>query len=1789
MAVPNDASNPSVDKPARVILNLPTDRPRSTMSSADEAQWPIQLGQLLTQSLQNLAQEHDMDLSAILLAAWSAVLSRLSDQREYDIAVQGLVPSPKAKTGKPSAYSLLRIDLDGDPSVIQLLERLKRAQDSYDDKLDIRQVAFSFSREEELSAAGQEKRSSKAPEGGFNLELNLKDEGGQIVGIMSYAMALFDSITIERYVEYLGLMLKGMVSDATQLVAKIDIISPAERLLLLDTWNNQPTVHFEFPTIHQLFEDQVKRTPSAIALVHEDQEITYADLNARSNSLAHQLIQLGVRPDTRVAICVGRSMAMIVGMLAILKAGGAYVPLDPSHASGRLVDIFRDASPVCVVAYQAGLRSLGHTAVSSLAVVDPDTSSTHLVSNIILPSLNSRHLAYIIYTSGTTGKPKGVMIEHQGVVSCVATQQQTLQIQLSSRVTQFFSVAFDVSVLEIFGTLCFGGRLHLLKDDVRMDIGAIWRYVERHRITHVMLTPTVFQYCDKLAPLNALSTLILCGESLSGALVRKLHNLVPRGSIFNMYGPTETTMVTTAWKCSMDALQDTALIGRPLSNTTIYVLDAHGNPVPLGTVGEIFIGGIGVARGYLNRPDLTAEKFLADPFSGETGARMYKTGDLGKYLPDGNLMHLGRNDHQVKIRGFRIELGEIEARLHEHPSVSEAVVIALGEGSNKRLVAYVIMKAAEDTRQYMIPAAFIRLDEFPLTTNGKLDRRVLPSPGDNDYSRKKYEVPQGAVELALASIWSDLLNVKDVSRHDSFFALGGHSLLAIQMISRLHQLGHSISVRSLFDSPSLSALAQSVGRHLDIIVPRNLTSPNITRITPELLPLIELSQADIDRIIENVPGGVANIQDIYALSPLQDGVLFHHMMARSGDPYVLYVSMSFRSRNSLDRYLGAIQQVVKRHDSLRTAFLYKDLSSPAQVVLREAPLSVTELDLDPAAGTATEQLKQMFDPRCYRMDLTQAPLLRVVVARQVDGSWVLVELLHHLIGDHSTLEIMQSEIHSFLKGEGNSLPPAQPYRNLIAQARLGMSQEQHEEFFKEMLADIDTPSLPFGIAGVHGDGTEITESSRMLPQETSDKLRAQAKRLGVSVASLCHVAWALVVARTSGQQRVVFGTVLFGRMQAATSSDRAMGLFINTLPMRVDLDCQSVEESVRSTHSRLAALLEHEHASLALAQRCSSVDAGVSLFSSVLNYRHEAMPPENEETADGMKLLEAHERTNYPFCLSVEDYGVSLGVTSQVIQPFDADRVCGYMQEALEGLAGALEDNLNMQVSRVEVLSKEERQLLLKNWNSTEESYPDDICLHHLLEQQVERTPEAIAVVHENQCLSYTELNTRANSLAHQLIALGVQPDSPVAICVERSPWLIIGILAILKAGGAYVPMDPSHASDRLADILRDASPVCVVADQAGLRSLGEGSSPVPVIDPSTTPMHPISNVMVPTLNSLHLAYIIYTSGTTGKPKGVMIEHQGVVSCVATQQQTLHIQPSSRVTQFFSVAFDVSVLEIFSTLCFGGSLHLLKDDVRMDIGAIWRYVERHRITHVMLTPTVFQYCDKLAPLNTLSTLTVCGESLSGALVRKLHNLVPRGSIFNMYGPTETTVVTTAWKCSVDALQDTALIGRPLSNRTIYVLDAHGNPVPLGVVGEIFIGGIGVARGYLNRPDLTEEKFLADPFSGENGARMYKTGDLGKYLPDGNLMHLGRNDHQVKIRGFRIELGEIEARLREHPLVSEAVINALGEGSNKRLIAYVIMRKTADNGGKSKSKRISSFCPVYATVRAVASKYGDTFF
>ncbi|WP_434086438.1 amino acid adenylation domain-containing protein [Photorhabdus laumondii] len=1598
------------------------------------------------------------------------------------------------------------------------------------------------------------------------------EDFGDALGLTAQIVQPFDPDRICGYMQQaLESLVEALAHTPDRPVGALDILPAAERALLLTTWNATETPYPEDLCIHQLFERQAATIPDAIALVHENQSLSYAELNARANQLAHQLITLGVVPDQLVVICVSRSPAMVVGILAILKAGGAYVPLDPAYPGERLAHMLTDAAPAIILADETGRTALGEKALAGRKVLDPNSLPEQPDSNPQIAALIPCHLAYVIYTSGSTGAPKGVMVEHQAIYQRYLGFNETYAVTAQDRILQFSSFAFDASVEEFFSSLCHGATLVMRDDNWLSSIQAFISLTQQNRIT-VMSLPTLFWSelagRDKALRLpDCLRLIIIGGEEMKTRAIQdwfaqETHH--PR--LLNTYGPTENTVIATCQ--AILSPEDDGSIGRPVSNTCIYLLDRYGQPVPLGCIGELYIGGVGVARGYLNQPELTAERFLADPFSGKPHARMYRTGDLARYLPDGNLEFLGRTDQQVKIRGFRIEPGEIEARLAEYPAVREAVVLAYGKGLDKRLVAYVAADVEEGLvnnlrerlsqvlPEYMVPAAVVRLDRFPLTPNGKLDRRALPVPGEDAFARQRYAAPQGATETALAAVWRELLGIEKISRHDNFFALGGHSLLAVRVIEHLRQQGLTLAVRDLFQTPVLANLAQKLAQYAAVPVPANVITPDTCTLTPAMLPLINLTPADIDRIVGQVPGGLSNLQDIYALSPLQDGILFHHLLASEGDPYLLTGQMVFAAREVLDRYLAAVQQVVNRHDILRTAFIWQGLSEPAQVVWRQAPLSVTELTLDPADGPVSEQLSRRFDPRHYRLNLSEAPLLQFVVARDTEGRWCLLELQHHLIGDHTTLEVLHREIRAFLTEQAETLPAPVPFRNLVARARLGRSQEEHTRFFTDMLSEVTEPTLPFGVAEVHRDGSQVTEFHRMLPAELNDRLRRQAQQLGVSLATLCHLAWAQVLSRTSGQEKVVFGTVLFGRMAAGAGAGTGMGLFINTLPLRLDIDNTPVRESVRQAQSRLAGLLAHEHASLALAQRCSSIDNAGPLFSALLNYRHNDVSALSDEGLSGIEFMGGQERTNYPFALSVEDFGTALGLTAQVVEPFGPERVCDYMQQALDSLAEALAHTPDRPVRALDILPAAERTLLLTTWNATETPYPEDLCIHQLFERQAATTPDAIALVYENQSLSYAELNARANRLAHQLITLGVVPDQLVAICVSRSLVMVVGILAILKAGGAYMPLDPAYPDERLAYMFEDAAPVAVLTQTEWVDRLAS-TVPTVVLDAQTQLWMSYStdnpDPQVLGLTSHHLAYVIYTSGSTGQPKGVMNSHQALCNRLLWFVRNIATTPLVGALKT-SISFVDSVTEMLGVLLAGGKLVVFNDHEVKDFDRFSDGLRRFGVNYLVVVPSLLKhliqgYSDKLKSIRTL----VCsGERLAPELARQVVTDYPWLRLLNFYGSSEINGDATWYEYPTQTeIPEVSVIGRPIANTQIYLLDPIGQPVPLGVVGEIYIAGAGVAHGYLNRPELTAEHFLHDLYSDKPDARMYRTGDLARYRPDGNLEFLGRNDQQVKIRGFRIEPEEIEAQLMEHPAVRGSVVLALDDGSDKRLVAYVM--------------------------------------
>ncbi|MBO4210278.1 non-ribosomal peptide synthetase, partial [Micromonospora echinofusca] len=1398
------------------------------------------------------------------------------------------------------------------------------------------------------------------------------------------------------------------------------------------------------------------------------------------------------------------------------------------------------------------------------------------------------HLAYVIYTSGSTGRPKGVMVEHANVVRLFTATAPWFGFGPTDVWSLFHSFAFDFSVWEIWGALLHGGRLVIVPQLTSRSPADFHQLLCTEGVTVLNQTPSAFRslvaaQADS-ARTHTLRTVVFGGEALDPTMLRPWYADPRNGrtELVNMYGITETTVhVTYRPLTPADAERaGVSPIGRPIGDLRLYVLDGRGEPVPPGVVGELHVGGAGVARGYLNRPELTAERFLDSPFV--PGDRLYRTGDLARFRTDGDLEYLGRNDFQVKIRGFRIELGEIEAQLAAAPGVREAVVLARPDAAGEtRLVGYYtasVRKLNADalrTRlagvlpEHMVPAAYVRIAEWPLTANGKLDRQALPAPDGMAFASRQYVAPVGPTETALAAIWAEVLGIAQVGRHDNFFALGGHSLLALRVLERMRRQGMHADVRVLFGAPILTDLATAVGAGPDQDdVPPNLIPAGCARITPDLLPLVDLSQPEIDAVVATVSGGTPNVQDIYPLAPMQEGILFHHLMARDGDPYLVTSLIGFADRDRLDRYRAALEAVVARHDILRTAVVWQGVSEPVQVVWRRAPLPVEEVTLDPAGGDPGRQLRAHFDRRYGRLPLHQAPLLRLLVARNpADGRWLALELIHHIIDDNTSLKQLNAEIRAHLAGQADRLPPPLPFRDFVARIRRGTDRSEQESFFRRMLHDVDTPTAPFGLLDIHGDGHTMRDARLRLGPALTRRLRDRAQALQVSMTSLFHVAWGQVLARASGRSDVVFGTVLFGRLQGGAGIDRVLGPFINTLPVRITLGGTGAADCVRRTHGMLTGLIRHEHAALALAQSCSAVVPPAPLFTALLNYRHAEVLAEPASTvtvdADDLTYLAAEERGNYPLALDVDDLRDDVVVTVAASAGVPAAQVCAMVERALETLADTLEQAPDTAVDRLDVLPPTERHRLLTDGNDRTVPYPPDRCVHHLVEERAAHDPDAVAVVDGDHQVTYGELAARANRLAHHLRDRGVGPDRLVAICVERSLDTVVSLLAVLKAGGAYLPLDPAYPVERLGYMLRDSAPVVAVTHGPARDRLHAAlaGTDVDVVDLDRDAARwadlPADPPVVDGLTARHLAYVIYTSGTTAAANGVLVEHGQLVAVAAAWERLFDLRPGLVHLQMASFSFDVFTADVVRSLGFGGRLVLCPRPLLLDSAGLYALLRRHDVDFADFVPAVLNplmgYLEATGGDLTGMETVVCGsDSWSVANAVALRKLCgPRVRIVNAYGVTEAAVDSTCYLLpTADVAELGCLpIGRPLPNVRVYLLDAAGEPVPDGVAGEIWIGGAGVARGYLNRPDLTAQRFTASPFVA--GDRLYRTGDLGRRLPDGQIEFLGRDDFQVKVRGFRIELGEVEARLAACPGVAETVVVARPDSSgHQRLIGYV---------------------------------------
>ena len=1777
------------------VLQLPTDCPRRNDGHYHAARHHMVLPESLINELRKRTQAQGATLFMTLLTGFQALLYRYTGQENIRV---GVPIANRHRTETQGVIGLfvntqvLRNTLYGRLSLTEALEQGKRAALGAQEHQDLPfeqlvealqperslshtplfQVMFNHQRQDHGSLQtlpGLELSTWPLEQGKAQLELTLnvvERKDGCLEANFVYAEELFDATTIERLAQHYTVILQTLAEMPELALSDIELLDKDEQLKLKE-WGVNTQRHPAAQPIHHLIERQAEATPEATALVFKNQTLIYAELNTRANRLAHYLIDLGVQPETRVGIAMERSIEMVVGLLAILKAGGAYVPLDPDYPTERLAYMAED-SGIELLLTQQHLRDI-LPVVGSLNVIELDQLDvTHHASTNPQVPLHGEHLAYVIYTSGSTGRPKGAANRHHALTNRLQWMQDAYGLTADDAVLQKTPFSFDVSVWEFFWPLIQGARLVMAPPGAHREPAQLVELIRTYKITTLHFVPSMLQAFlahGKVEDCTSLTRLVCSGEALPAELQNQVLARLPHTGLYNLYGPTEAAIDVTHWTCQDDGRNHVA-IGQPIAGIHTYVLDGDLNLALPGVAGELYLGGVGLARGYLHRPDLTAERFVADPFV--LGERLYRTGDLVRWREDGQLEYLGRLDHQVKIRGLRIELGEIEAELLSQPEVREAVMVAQEGPSGSRLVAYVVPQSdskldtsslrealGQKLPDYMVPGVVVTLDELPLNANGKVDRKALPAP--DLVSGSEYEPPQGEVEEALAEIWSEVIGVERVGRYDNFFELGGHSLLALKVLEKMRHRGLMAQVRTLFQHPELTALAQALMQAPDqaeVTIPPNLIPQDCQILQPEMLTLIELNAEELREIEAAVPGGASNIQDIYPLAPLQEGILFHHRLQEEGDAYVTPRLLSFNSREGLEAFIDGFNQLVARHDILRTAVLWENLREPVQMVCRHAALDIEWSTVpDEATGRVAEWLYTEVDPEHHRLDVRRAPMLRAVAAHDPEQKrWLLQLPSHHLVMDHTTLELLVEEVALIQQGREDELPKPIPFRNFVAQARLGVSQEEHEAFFREQLGDIEEPTAPFGLLDVRGDGNDIEEVRVPLDTELAQQVRQQAQRCGVSTASLFHLAWAQVLSKTSGRDDVVFGTVLFGRMQGIEGAGRALGMFINTLPLRIKMGSQSIDKSLRRTHDALSELMHHEHASLGLAQRCSGLSSGMPLFTSLLNYRYSAPKYDGSSNHvwEGMEVLGGQERTNYPIGMAVDDLGEGFQLVGQVSRLIGAQRLCDYMQSAVSGIVASLQNAPQQSLSEISLLGEDEQQLL-SEWGVNSHKHPDAKPVHQLIERQAAAIPAATALIFEDQSLSYAELNTRANRLSHYLIGLGVKPETRVGIAMERSIEMVVGLLAILKAGGAYVPLDPEYPSERLAFIADDSGIELLLTQHHLRRSLpvADGLSVVE-LDRLDVAHHASTSPAV-TLHGEQLAYVIYTSGSTGRPKGAAIRHDALTNCMVWMQETYQLTDSDAVLHKAPFGFDVSVWEIFWPLSVGARLVIAQPGDHRDPERIIELIQRHGVTTLNFVPSMLKaflaYPDIKAKTR-LKHIMCGGEAVPATLQQDVAECLDGVHLHDLYGPTETTIHVTHWWCRDEAHRQIP-IGRPISGTRTYVLDGELNLVPQGVAGELHLGGISLARGYLNRSDLTAERFIADPFT--EGERLYRTGDLVRWREDGQLEYLGRLDHQVKIRGLRIELGEIEAELLSLPEVRETVVVAQEGPGGSRLVAYVV--------------------------------------
>ncbi|MBV8856906.1 MAG: amino acid adenylation domain-containing protein, partial [Acidobacteria bacterium] len=1756
-------------------LNLPFKGQRPAAQTFCGASQTLRVGPELTRALKELGRAHGATLYMVLLAAFETLLYRYTGQEDILVGspttgrarnewsdLVGYFVNPVVLRSNPSAGASFEEFLSGvrqdvlaafahqDFPFATLVERLQPVRDN--SRPPLFQVMFVLQkagrREEEglalfalgeggarldLGALSLESVALEQRVSQFDLTLNVAEAEGSLFGSLQYNTDLFDAATVRRMAANLETLLAAAAQAPALKLSELPLLAAAEREQVLCGWNS---TRRDYPTgkcLHQFFEEQAARTPDRIALIHGDERLSYRELNERANRLAHHLRTLGLTPESRVGVMLERTPDLLVSLLAVLKAGGAYVPLDPTYPRDRLAFMLEDAAAAALI---TGESLLGLLPAHAAQVVNLDAWRAQAA---ILPPTNppcvagAQNLAYLIYTSGSTGRPKAVAIAHSSAATFLHWAAESFTADELAGVLASTSVCFDLSVFELFAPLAVGGSV-ILADNAL----ALPALPAASAVTLINTVPSAMtELVRQRAVPEGVRVVNLAGEALKRSLVESIYDVSTVHRVVNLYGPSEDTTYSTFTEVLPG---EEVTIGRPLANTRAYVVDSALRPAPVGVPGELLLGGEGLARGYLNRAALTAERFIPDSFSGEVGARLYRTGDLVRWLADGRIDFLGRLDHQVKVRGFRIELGEIEAALLKHETVAEAVVVAREAGAGDvRLVAYLSggghvppvteLRAylKELLPEYMIPVTWVVLERLPLTPNGKVDRKALPAPeasrpGDSD----GYVAPRTPAEELLCAVWSELLGVERVGVEDNFFELGGHSLLVTQVVSRVRQVFEvELPLRSLFESPTVAELSARVGA----AAADGLSAPP---------PLVKFEREG------PVPLSFAQ-QRLWFLDRLEPGSAAYNIPA----------AVRLTGRLDVAALERSLKEIVRRHETLRTTFAEMD-GEPAQLIREAAEIALSVVDLThlPEQELEGEAARMAQAEARAPFDLSAGPLLRATLLQLGGERHQLLVTMHHIVSDAWSVGVLLRELadcyRAYAGGAAtclNELPIQYADFALWQRGWLrGEVVERQLEYWMEQLRDapavLELPAdRPRPAVQTYNGSFE----THLIRKELADSLKALARREGVTLFMATLAAFKVLLHRYTRQEDILVGTPIANRTRGETEG--LIGFFVNTLVMRTRLGGDPTFRGLLS-QVRETALAAYNYQDLPFERLVEALRPERNLSHSPLFQVMFALQnaPAATPALDGLEVDAREVETGtakFDLNLSLTDGEEGLTAKFEYnTDLFDAATV-RRMAANFETLLAAAAENPDCRVAELPLLAKAEHEQL-RQWNATRRDYPTGKCLHQFFEEQAARTPDRIALIYGDARLSYRELNERANRLAHYLLALGLTPESRVGVMLERTPDLLVSLLAVLKAGAAYLPLDPAYPRDRLAFMLEDAGALLLTsralsegvtaaaADIIRLEEIEEEVSRGPAVNP------------VCAAGAQNLAYLIYTSGSTGRPKAVAITHSSAATFLHWAAESFSADELCGVLASTSVCFDLSVFELFAPLSVGGSVVLADNAL-----ALPTLPAAARVTLINTVPSAMtELVRQRAVPEGVRVVNLAGEALKRSLVESIYETGTVGKVVNLYGPSEDTTYSTFTEVLPG---EEVTIGRPLANTRAYVVDSALRPAPVGVPGELLLGGDGLARGYLNRPALTAERFIPDPFSGVAGARLYRTGDLVRWLADGRIDFLGRFDHQVKVRGFRIELGEIEAALLRHPSVAEAVVVAREAGAGDvRLVAYL---------------------------------------